>query len=301
MTLPPEHPAPPSHRRAEAEALAAPLSPLLAAAMDLSQSVGLGTHGRRRAGPGADFWQYRALENGEAAGAIDWRRSARGPSLYVREREWTVSQTVWLWRDGSESMRWRSRLDLPTKLERASLLLLSLAVLLNRGGERFGWLGQPSLPVGGDMAHVTRLTAALDLQLGENAPEHAPTHGGAMVLMSDFLHPIEQWRERLERWRNLRLRGHLLHLLDPAEETFPYQGRVQFHGVEGEPTITLSRCESLRTAYQQKLQAHRDALASLARHQGWSVSTHTTADPPRTILAHLAQTIAQDRRDKMSR
>jgi hypothetical protein len=33
-----------------------------------------GLHGRRRAGPGESFWQFRAFAQGEAAQRIDWRR-----------------------------------------------------------------------------------------------------------------------------------------------------------------------------------------------------------------------------------
>ena len=62
--------------RADAETLAAPFPRLLAAAEQLASTVLLGDHGRRRAGTGDDFWQYRPAQVGDAARMIDWRRSA---------------------------------------------------------------------------------------------------------------------------------------------------------------------------------------------------------------------------------
>ena len=69
-----------------------------------------GLHGRRRAGPGENFWQYRRFFNGEPANTVDWRRSARDDHLYVREREWEASHTIWLWADRSPSMDFNSHL-----------------------------------------------------------------------------------------------------------------------------------------------------------------------------------------------
>ncbi len=60
-----------------------------------------GVHGRRRAGPGENFWQFRPFASGEPANRIDWRRSARGAQAFVREREWEAAQTLWLWFDRS--------------------------------------------------------------------------------------------------------------------------------------------------------------------------------------------------------
>src|SRR2546426_695698 len=63
-----------------------------------------GLHGRRRAGTGENFWQFRRFVSGEPANRVDWRRSARDDHLYVREREWEAAHTVWIWPDRSPSM-----------------------------------------------------------------------------------------------------------------------------------------------------------------------------------------------------
>src|SRR4029079_10712295 len=81
--------------------LAARIPRLILDARRVAATVIHGLHGRRRAGPGENFWQYRRFVSGEPAQNIDWRRSARDDHLYVREREWETSHTIWLWPDRS--------------------------------------------------------------------------------------------------------------------------------------------------------------------------------------------------------
>jgi len=55
----------------------------------------------------------------DSANQIDWRRSARGDQVYIRENEWEAANTVYFWRDGSDGMDWSSSKKLPTKRNRA--------------------------------------------------------------------------------------------------------------------------------------------------------------------------------------
>ena len=124
-----------------AEALGARLPPLLIAADRVASTVAQGVHGRRRVGQGDSFWQFRRFVSGDPLARIDWRQSAKSgrgapEGWFIRETEWEAAQTVCLWRDASPSMRWRSRQVAVDKCDRANLLLLSLASLLLRGGER---------------------------------------------------------------------------------------------------------------------------------------------------------------------
>ena len=77
---------------------------LILEARRIAATVIHGLHGRRRAGPGENFWQYRRFLSGEPARRVDWRRSARDGILYVREQEWEAAHTVWIWPDRSPSM-----------------------------------------------------------------------------------------------------------------------------------------------------------------------------------------------------
>src|SRR5204862_6921174 len=118
--------------------LAATLPRLSRGGGRIAATVIHGLHGRKRAGPGENFRQYRRFRSGEPARRVDWRRSARDEHLYVREQEWEAAHTVWLWPDRSPSMAFASRKARDSKLERGLIVTFALAELLVAGGERVG-------------------------------------------------------------------------------------------------------------------------------------------------------------------
>src|SRR3954470_1810717 len=99
-----------------ARTIAQGLPRLILEARRIAATVIHGLHGRKRAGPGEQFWQYRRFVSGEPARRVDWRRSARDGILYVREQEWEAAHTVWIWPDRSPSMTFTSHLAIESKL-----------------------------------------------------------------------------------------------------------------------------------------------------------------------------------------
>lgn len=281
-----------------AEQLAATLPPLLVAAERIAATVAQGVHGRRRVGQGDTFWQFRRYEPGDPTSKIDWRQSAKTQPLFVREMEWAAAQSVWLWRDGSRSMRWRSAPQWPQKGERADLLVLALAALLVRGGERVALLGADMLPATG-RATLNRI--ALLLERGEageaSLPPHTPLPRHArIVLAGDFLSPLPEIDATVRRIAGQGVRGHLLQILDAAEETLPFAGRIRFAGLEAEGEMLLSRVEAVREAYVERLLAHNAGLAAIARAVGWSFSQHRTDRPPQSALLALYLQLSDSKR-----
>lgn len=274
--------------RHDAEALAGRLPPLLVAAEHVASTVIQGVHGRRRVGSGDSFWQFRPYAPGDSISRIDWRQTAKSERAYIRENEWEAAQSVWLWPDRSASMNWRSSRKLPHKAERADLLLLALAAMLIRGGERIALLGDARPPALG-RAVLERLALTLTRPgTGEGAPPALPLPRHAtVVLISDFLAPLEQLQPAITFYAARGIRGHMLQVLDPAEETLPFEGRVKFEGLEHEPSTLISRVETIRDQYQARLAAQRDGLTALARAYGWSFACHRTDHPPHTALLGL--------------
>src|SRR5579872_843717 len=119
----------------EGRTLAAGMPRLILEARRVAATVIHGLHGRRRAGAGESFWQYRRFVSGEPAARVDWRRSGRDDHLYVREREWEAAHTVWIWPDRSSSMAFVSNLGAEPKVDRALVVSFALAHLLVEGGE----------------------------------------------------------------------------------------------------------------------------------------------------------------------
>lgn len=278
---------------AAAEALASPLPALLVAAERVAATVSQGVHGRRRVGQGESFWQFRRYQPGDAVQQIDWRQSAKSQRVFVRQTEWEAAQSVWLWRDPSASMAWRSRAELPWKGERAELLLLALASLLVRGGERLALLGGGEAPASG-RAGLRRLLAGLERNRLTEGSDTASTPPGEalprfsrLVLFSDFLAPLDDIAAAVRGFAGRGILGHLVQLVDPAEEVLPFAGRVRFEGCENEGEVLFGRAESVRDDYRAAAAAHRRGLRGLAGSVDWTFAVHHTDQPPEPALLGL--------------
>ncbi|WP_151718261.1 DUF58 domain-containing protein [Gemmobacter serpentinus] len=275
--------------RARAGTLGAALPPLLAAADHLASAVTLGDHGRRRAGMGDEFWQYRQAHTGDAARMIDWRRSARGDVQYVREREWQAAQSVSLWVDTSASMRFSGDKMRAPKADRARLLALALSVLLLRGGERVGLTGGLTPPRSG-RAQAERLALALSedgtADFGKPDATGILPHG-RVVLISDFLGDLSGVEAAMGAASDRGARGVILQVLDPAEETFPFDGRTIFESMGGSLRFETLRAGDLRARYLARLEERRARLSDLARASGWHLSSHHTGDAAQPALLWL--------------
>lgn len=275
--------------RQRAEQLAATLPPLLVAAERVASTVAQGVHGRRRVGQGETFWQFRDYNFGDPPQIIDWRQSAKSDRVYVRQMEWEAAQSVWIWRDLSASMRWRSSPDHPDKRERADLLCLALTALLIRGGEHVSLIGSGLRPATG-RASLTRLATLIERGEppgGDLPPFVTLPRNAQIVLVGDFLAPLEEIDRLVRRYVESGVKGLLLQVLDPAEETLPYTGRVRFEGLEGEDSWLLSRTEGVRGEYLARLEAQRAGLQAIAQTAGWMFTEHRTDRPPGAALLSL--------------
>lgn len=282
--------------RLEAEKLAASLPPLMVEAMRVADTVAQGLHGRRRAGPGDAFWQFRPYSPGDRPQSIDWRQTAKSQSVFVREMEWAAAQTLYLWRDASPSMSWRSNDNLPDKRRRAEVLLLALAQLLLSGGERVALLAADSRPHVGKAA-LAPLAEELKRppNLSDLPPSLALSRHSRVVLLGDFLAPLDKLAERLKVLAGRGIVGEMVQVLDPAEESLPFEGRVRFEGLEGEEPWLLTRVQEVRQDYRLRLQQHRDGLAELCRGFGWGFLTHRTDQPAGATLLMLYMALAPKR------
>ncbi|MCP5366517.1 MAG: DUF58 domain-containing protein [Hyphomicrobiales bacterium] len=281
--------------RHQAEALASTLPALLVAADRVASTVSQGVHGRRRVGQGETFWQFRRYQAGDSVQDIDWRQSAKSQPVYVRETEWEAAQSVWLWRDGSPSMDFRSAAGLPLKRGRADLLLLALASLLVRGGERVALLGQDRTPRAGRAA-LNHLAASLEAASSPTAslpPRVALPRFARVVLFGDFLSTLDEIGDAVRTLTGTGLRGHLVQVLDPAEESLPYDGRAVFEGVEGDGDLLLGRVETVREDYRRLVAERHAALSDLARSVQWTFTTHHTDRPPEAVLLSLYLALAE--------
>src|ERR1700674_5348315 len=223
---------------AQGRSLAATMPRLILEARRVAATVIHGLHGRRRAGSGENFWQYRRFVSGEAASRVDWRRSARDDHLYVREREWEAAHTVWIWADRSPSMVFASPLVWETKLDRALVVTFALAHVLVEGGERIGVPGLMRPTASRNV--IEKMAQAIVHDQGARAslpPSFSPSPLAAIVVLSDLWSPIAEVLRTIAQLSATGAHGHVVQVVDPAEETFPYSGRIEFIEPEGAGAI----------------------------------------------------------------
>lgn len=277
-------------RRADGESrtLAASLPRLVLEARRIAANVIHGLHGRRRAGAGESFWQYRRFVSGEPASSVDWRRSARDDHLYVREQEWEAAHTVWIWPDRSPSMAFASHTARDSKLERGLIVAFALAELLVAGGERVGVPGLMNPTA--SRAVIDKMAQAMlhdDATRASLPPSFVPSTLAEIVVLSDFWSPMPEIRTMLAGLSSSGAHGTLIQIVDPAEETFPYSGRVEFVEPEGGAVITAGRAESWTNDYVARVALHRDEIRAETNKLDWLFSTHTTTRSAAELLLFL--------------
>jgi len=258
------------------------------------------------AGQGDAFWQFRPFLPGDQVTRVDWRQSAKSDRLYIRETEWEAAQTVCLWSDASRSMEHVFGRGRPTKRERADLLLSALASLVLRGGERVRLIGSAAGAVRRSHAGRAGLAAVVEslAAIGKSGalpmPDPSLPRHARVVLVGDFLAPLEEIHAAVAALAGWPLQGHLLQILDPDEATLgaanrAYSGRVRFEwgGQAGTgDAVLVPRVEQVRASYLDRLARHRDGLAGIAAAAGWTLLTHRTDQPPEAALLALWQALA---------
>ena len=282
----------------EAARLSEVLPHLVVEARNVAAQLQLGIHGRRRAGPGEEFWEFRPFVAGESTSRIDWRRSARDDRLYVREREWESASAHWLWIDFSASMHFSSRLATRPKRDRAVLIGLALADILVHAGERVGLPGK-TVPMASRNI-ITRLAEAM-LRRGANEPDPLQMEAlpeilpikrhDHLILIGDFIMPTAEFAEKIARIAYRGVRGTIVLIRDPVEEEFPFAGELEFEGLETGETWRVGEAHEVAARYRERIAGINEELRRVAVRHGFGFVKHLTHRPAAETLLALAALI----------
>jgi uncharacterized protein (DUF58 family) len=118
-------------------------------------------------------------------------------------------------------------------------------------------------------------------------PSFVPSALAEIVVLSDFWSPMPEIRNMLAGLSASGAHGTLIQVVDPAEETFPYSGRVEFVEPEGGEMITAGRAESWASDYVARVALHRDQIRAETNRLDWLFSTHTTSRSAAELLLFL--------------
>lgn len=282
--------------RQGAEAASESLPALWADAENAVASVLHGDHPQSKPGMGEKFWQYREYAPGDRPQDIDWRQTAKTEHVFIRQKEWQTTQTAILWCSQSAGMGFSSRPSrYPSKAQAARVLTLALALMMTRAGEQIGSFGARKTGRSENALLDLALKLTEDIRSVAPLPDpdlyDLPPHA-FFVQAGDFLEPLERIEENFKQFSGQSAGGLVVQVLDPAELSLPYDGRVLFRNMAQEQTLRIDNVASVRKAYQQRIAAHNDALHQLCKEHHWHHVLHRTdrpyADTLSTIWAMLS-------------
>jgi uncharacterized protein (DUF58 family) len=181
-----------------------------------------------------------------------------------------------------------------TKLDRALVIAFALAEVLVEGGER---VGIPGLMRPSASRNIIEKMAEIMVHDGSARaslpPTFAPSPQSEVLVLSDLWSPIADVRNTIAQLSANGAQGHVAQIVDPAEETFPFSGRVEFFDPEDGHSITVGRAEAWREEYQKRLERHRAEIRSETDRLGWSFIIHRTDRPATELLLRLHTQMGQ--------
>jgi len=257
---------------------------ILLEARRLSRSLRMGEHGRRTAGTGSDFWQFRKFENGlDSPRLINWKQSAKSDGLFVRETEWSAPQTLSIMVD----LNVDNFINHPkSKAYLNALIALTLGYVYSDASEKvridcseFLQMDRPS-----DQAEIAETLLhpnnhAWQLPVANNIPQNSKA-----ILLSSFFNNVEQLSEYIPQYAERGVTGSLLQVLTKDEITFPFSGRVKFENASGSSVFKSDQARGLREEYLEKLKENKQQLQSVAAACDWAVLSVSIEQNPREIL-----------------
>ena len=228
-----------------------------------------GLHRSRFMGQSLDFAEHRQYAPGDDLRRLDWKVYARTERLYVKEFEAETNTNCTVLLDCSKSMAFTNHTL--TKFDYAKYLSASLSFLARRQGDRVGILTFDSVVrdvVPCSARHLDLVLHTIDRAKAERAGQFEPAlkdiasrknRKGFLAVVSDLYLDPEELRAPMNQLREIGSDVMVFHVLDPAELTFPYQGKITIEDLETDEFIPLAPHE-LRTEYTRRLNAHIEAV-----------------------------------------
>lgn len=285
--------------RQEAESKVSDLPALLALAQEVSQNISHGAHAQKKSGVSDRFWQFREYTPFDRPQDIDWKQSAKGDNVLIRQKELHSTQRTYFWCAGGSSMHFRSDKAPYSKQECAMILSLSLAILLQQGEEHIGVFGDRS--TGRGERYLEKAGEYLMRRHTVESPlpesnDFIPAQNSSVVLIGDFLSDIHDIKSSFSALSGHSRNGLVVQVLDPSEILFDYNGRIRFNGTNADDDVLIESVASIRAEYQERINNHIQDVENRCMRNGWHYVLHRTDQSIEQTLSHII-TMAQEVRD----
>jgi uncharacterized protein (DUF58 family) len=269
-----------------------------------------GMHKSPFKGFSVEFAQHRGYVPGDDLKHLDWKVWGKNERYYIKQYEAETNLVTTVLLDSSSSMAYggskaSGRMN---KLEWAKLAAAALSFLVLNQSDAVGmgifqheltqWIERSSRKV-----HINRLCKELegttpDGETGVGRALHTVAERvkrrGVFFLISDLFEDVESI---LDGFQHLRHGGHelvVVHVLDDDEMEFPFEGMVQFKGLEMEVRV---KCHprSIREDYLRELHAHLSRVKAACQRNNIDYLLANTSHPVDVVLSAYLQ-----KRERMS-
>ena len=230
-----------------------------------------GVHRAVLHGSSVEFAEHKEYSPGDELRHVDWKAYAKVDRYYVKQFEQESQLTVFLVLDASASMAFSG--GGIAKLEYAGLSLAALAYLVIQQQDKVGLLtcgdkrNETLVPPRTRTTHLHDLLAVLDGVLakgatGDESPavalsriaELVRRRRALIVLASDLFDASDETIRVLCQLRAQRHDISVLHVLDPHERSFPYDGLTQFEALESTNKMLVNPA-TIRREYTERMDA----------------------------------------------
>ena len=280
--------------RLKAEELSNKIPSLYVKADRIANTIWEGMHNRNKDGLGDNFWQFRKYEYGDPAHLIDWKKTAKSNETFIQEKELQTLQNFVIWRDTSRSMNFRCSESIDTKLYRANLFTLTLTIILSKSGENIVLNGlKTELLKGGNAVNFVsnQINEKVTDSFKSSPNINEIKNNSDVILIGDFLNNINETEKTIKELSNRGINGIIIQILDPAERFFPYKGRINFNGLEGEKNILIGKAESVRNDYKKAIKIHIEKLEKLTTSYSWKYILDNSDQDASISLQNICNTL----------
>jgi uncharacterized protein (DUF58 family) len=263
-----------------------------------------GLHRAAVHGSSVEFAEHKEYSPGDELRHVDWKAYAKLDRYYVKQFEQESQLTVYLVLDASASMAFSG--GGIAKLQYGGLLLAALAYLVIQQQDKVGLIacGDRSLetlvPPRGRTNHFHDLMSVLESILargaaGDESPaaalariaELTRRRRALVILASDLFDPDDETLRALAQLRAQRHDVSVLHLLDPHERSFPYDGLTQFDALESAHKMLVNPA-AIRRDYLERMEGFLTRVRGALTAAGVDYHLVDTSQPPeQTLLALL--------------
>ena len=254
-----------------------------------------GEHKSPYRGVAIEFAQHREYVPGDDTRHLDWKVLGRCDRYYIKQYEQETNYVAHLLVDGSESMQYGSGKITKFDYARKVAACLAYLILLQRDAVALGVFDTTTrsyfpqtdslLSIHSLMALLANFVPAKTTNVAGVLHEMATQvkRKGVFILISDCFDEVDSLLHGIQHLRFSGSEVILFHVMDPAELTFPFTGRVEFEGLEGTGKL-LTRPSELRKSYLREVQDFINQLKIGCEVNGCNYVPVNTAQPWHEVL-----------------